>query len=157
MYCVKYGVCTVLTDAQYTIRYCHVWTQCVTVGGSGPMFQSSHTVHMMNMKWGRIYRVRAILLSHTVSSKCNIKKLRIYLCQATLMALYPRQKSMLQYRASAPHCGSIIRFLKGLSQVAQYVQSVKKIHQHSDSQPAKGVLMQLPGITSGYCRVVELI
>lgn len=102
MYCVKHRVCTVLTDAQYTIRYGRVWTQCVTVGASGLELQSSHTVHMMNMKWGRIYKVRAILLSHTVSSKCNIKKLRIFFCLATFMALYRRQKTMLQRRASAP-------------------------------------------------------
>lgn len=120
MYCVEYRVCTVLTDARYTIRYSHVWTQCVTV------CQSSHTVHMMNMKWGRIYRVRAILLSRTVSSRCNIKKLRIYFCQATFMALYPRQKTRLQYRASAPTVlYSVLRFLISLSQVAQCVQSDK--------------------------------
>ncbi len=140
MYCVQYRVCTVLTDAQYTIRYGHVWTQCVTAGGLGPVCQSSHTVHMMNMKWGRIYRVQAILLSHKVSSKCNIKKLRICFCQATLMALYRRQKSSVTVQSFCPHCGSILGFLKGSSQVAQCVWSVKKIHEYSDSQPAKGLL-----------------
>ena len=118
MYCVEYRVCTVLTDARYTIRYAHV-SVCYCVS-------ASHTVHMMNMKWGRIYRVGAILLSHTVSSKCNIKKLRVYFCQATFMALYPRQKTRLQYRASAPTVlYSVLRFLISLSQVAQCVQSDK--------------------------------
>lgn len=46
MYCVKYRVCTVLTDAQYTIRYGHVWTECVSVGASGPFVSVfTHCTH----------------------------------------------------------------------------------------------------------------
>ena len=38
--------------------------------------RSAHAVHTVSVRWGRIYRVRAILLSCTVPSKCNVKKAR---------------------------------------------------------------------------------
>lgn len=125
-YCVKYRVCTVLTDAPHTIRHGHVWAQRVTAGAGGPPPPSSfniHTLRTRTWKWGRIYR--AILLSHVVSSKCNIKKVRMYFCQATLMALYFQQKNNVTVQILPPRCLSILRFLRSSSQVVQCVQTVK--------------------------------
>lgn len=93
---------------------------------AGPPPPSSfniHTLRTRTWKWGRIYR--AILLSHVVSSKCNIKKVRIYFCQATLMALYFQQKNNVTVQILPPRCLSILRFLQSSSQVVQCVQTVK--------------------------------
>lgn len=95
----------------------------VTVAASGHEFQSSHTVHMMNVKRGRIYR--AVLLSHTVSSKCSVEKLRIYLAKLLSWHFITDRKQWCSAEL-LPRRGSTLHRPKHSSQVAQYVQSVKK-------------------------------
>ncbi|GAA6217816.1 uncharacterized [Lates japonicus] len=141
MYCVKYGVCTVLTDAQHTIRHGHVWTPCVTAGAGGPRVSVlTHCAHDEHELRKNLQRQSSILLSHTVSSKCNNKKFKIYFCQATFMALYLRQKTMLQYRASAPSVVPLKDFLNARHKCLSMCSQLK-IHQYSDSKPGVRVLL----------------
>lgn len=104
-------VCTILTAVQHTTQYGHV---------SESLFQSSYTVCAWhNMVWGRIYRVGEILLSCKVSlQSATFKKVRVYFCQASLMAHYFQLKSMLQCRFKPLLC-------LFSSQVVHCVQSVQ--------------------------------
>lgn len=88
----------------------HVWTLHVS--------RPSHITCMMHMKWGGIYSVGAILLSHTQSpQKCNNKKLKTRSCQALFMALYLKHKNPPWFhcdRKAHPNCRQLNNHSAGI-------------------------------------------
>lgn len=97
---------------------------------------SPHTAHIMDVKGGRIYRVRAILLSHKISSKCIPKKLRLCFSKLPSWHFNPDRK---QASSTEPLLLMWVKtqdFTEATSQVVQCVQSVNKTQvQRSNKRP----------------------
>lgn len=87
---------------------------------------SPHTAHIMDVKGGRIYRVRAILWSHKISSKCITKKLRFCFSKLPSQHFNPDRKQASSTEPLLLRWVKTQDFTEATSQVVQCVQSVNK-------------------------------
>lgn len=141
MYCVKYRVCTVLTDAQHTIQYDHV--SVLLREPAGPCVFSLHTLCTW-LTWSQEEFTESERYCWATQSLESATLKSLGFISAKLLSWHLISNRKQRYSTdSAPAVFPISDFLKSLSQVVQCVQSVKNT-----------VVQWFP--TRGMCRIMNI-